>query len=105
MGRKGIGKLSLFGIANEFQLHTAKDGHKAGCVMSSKGHQRPDQEAKAGSTNRDRSHPHQVEVERGTRIILTDLKKDLKQAAKNLRRRLARRFGIRGDKYNFEVCH
>ena len=44
-----------------------------------------------------------VEVDNGTRIILTNLKKDPVQAAKNLRRRLARRFGIKGSKYNFEI--
>ena len=45
----------------------------------------------------------EVELEHGTQIMLTDLKKDLSQAARNLRRRLARRFGIRGATYNFEV--
>ena len=102
MGRKGIGKLSLFSIANEFELHTARDGHKAGCVMSSKGIR--EQLKGESGVYKPRTIPsEQVEVEQGTRIILTDLKKDLNQAATNLRRRLARRFGIRGDKYNFEV--
>ena len=102
MGRKGIGKLSLFAIANEFQVHTAKDGHKAGCVMSSEDIR---QQIKSGSgVYQPRAIPAtQVEVEKGTRIILTDLKKDLNQAAANLRRRLARRFGIGGAKYDFDV--
>lgn len=102
MGRKGIGKLSLFAIANEFQVHTAKDGYRAGCIMSSEDIKK---QIKEGSGV---YHPRaiaadEVEVERGTRIVLTDLKKDLSQAARNLRRRLARRFGIRGATYNFEV--
>ncbi len=102
MGRKGIGKLSLFAIANEFQVHTAKDGQKAGCLMSSEDIREQIKEESAVYNPRPIASAD-VEVERGTRIILTDLKKDIGQAAKNLRRRLARRFGIRGVTYNFEV--
>ena len=102
MGRKGIGKLSLFAIANEFQVHTAKDGHKAGCIMSSEDIREQIKEESAVYNPRPIASAD-VEVERGTRIILTALKKDIGQAAKNLRRRLARRFGIRGVTYNFEV--
>ena len=102
MGRKGIGKLSLFAIANEFQVHTAKDGYKAGCIMSSEDIK--EQVKSEAGVYRPRSiEPAEVQVEIGTRIILTDLKKDLRQAARNLRRRLARRFSVRGTTYNFEV--
>ena len=102
MGRKGIGKLSLFAISNEFQVHTAKDGYRAGCVMSSDDIKKQLQDQ--SGVYEPRAIPAtQVEVEKGTRIVLTDLKKDVDQAAAHLRRRLARRFGIRGDKYNFEV--
>ena len=102
MGRKGIGKLSLFAIANEFHVHTAKDGHKSGCIMSSMDIREQIKE-ESGIYNPRPIAPADVEVERGTRIVLTDLKKDLRQAARNLRRRLARRFGIRGVAYNFEI--
>ena len=102
MGRKGIGKLALFAIANRFEVHTAKDGHKAGCIMSSAGIKK---QLKSGSgfytpTTIPES---QVEVDAGTRIILTDLKKNVNQAATNLRTRLARRFGIRGSRYDFKI--
>ena len=102
MGRKGIGKLSLFAIANEFQVHTAKDGHKAGCIMSSKDIREQIKE-EAGVYNPRPIVLAEVAVGGGTRIILTDMKKDLSQAARNLRKRLARRFGIRGTAYSFEV--
>ena len=102
MGRKGIGKLSLFSIANEFQVHTAKNGHKAGCIMSTQDIR--DQIKEESGTYNPRPIPAQkVQVNQGTRVVLTSLKKDLNQASANLRRRLARRFGIRGDKYNFEI--
>ena len=102
MGRKGIGKLSLFAIANEFQVHTAKDGFRAGCVMSSADIKK--QLKDQSGLYEPRAIPAaKVEVEKGTRIILTDLKKDVNQAAANLRRRLARRFGMRGESYKFRV--
>ena len=102
MGRKGIGKLSLFAIADEFHVHTAKDGHKAGCIMSSEDIKKQIAE-ESGVYNPRAIAANDVQVNQGTRIILTALKKDLSQAARNLRRRLARRFGIRGAKHNFKV--
>ena len=102
MGRKGIGKLSLFAIAGEFQVHTARDGHRAGCIMSSEDIKEQVNE-ESGVYYPRAITAAGVEVERGTRIVLTELKKDLSQAAMNLRRRLARRFGTRGATYNFEV--
>ena len=102
MGRKGIGKLSLFAIANEFEVHTAKNGYRAGCIMSS-ADIRKQLKGQSG-TYRPRAIPAaEVQVGKGTRIVLTDLKKDVSQAAVNLTRRLARRFSIRGEKYNFEI--
>ena len=102
MGRKGIGKLSLFAIANEFQVHTAKNGHRAGCIMSTQDIRR---QIQAGSSlyNPRPIPPSDVEITEGTRIIITDLKKELHQTAGNLRTRLARRFGISGSKYDFEI--
>ena len=81
MGRKGIGKLSLFSIANEFELHTARDGYKAGCVMSSTDIREQIRDG-SGLYKPRPIASGQVEVDQGTRIILTDLKKDLNQAAK-----------------------
>ena len=36
MGRKGIGKLSLFAIADVITVETAKDGGKAGLILEAK---------------------------------------------------------------------
>ena len=33
MGRKGLGKLSLFSIANHIEIQTVHDGHAHGCTM------------------------------------------------------------------------
>lgn len=37
MGRKGLGKLSLFSIANSIEIQSAKDGERHGLIMSSQG--------------------------------------------------------------------
>ena len=102
MGRKGIGKLALFAIANRFEVHTAKDGHKAGCVMSAADIKKQIESESGIYTPKPILAPD-VEVDSGTRIILTDLKKNVNQAARNLRTRLARRFGIKATKYSFEI--
>ena len=102
MGRKGIGKLSLFAIADEFEVHTAKDGYKAGCVMSSEDI-KIQIKSESGIYKPRAISSSKVQVDHGTRIILTDLKKDVNQAARFLRRRLARRFGIRGSRYDFKI--
>ena len=102
MGRKGIGKLSLFAIADEFEVHTARNGYKAGFVMSSDDIRKQIGDGQASYYPRV-IPSEQVKVEQGTRILLTQLKKNLTQAARNFRRRLARRFGIKADKYDFRV--
>ena len=38
MGRKGVGKLSLFAIAGVVEVHSVKDGKKAGCRLKLKRH-------------------------------------------------------------------
>lgn len=105
MGRKGIGKLSLFSIAETVVVHTVvKDRKKSGFVMSV-----ADVKAaieKEGSTY----HPEPLDEseitlgEEGTQIILTDLKKRVSRTTSTaLRKRLARRFSIIGTEHNFDV--
>ena len=104
MGRKGIGKLSLFSIADTVEVQTIQDGKKNGFVMSAQ--KIESQIQKGGSTyNPDPLHESQVDLHKdGTRIVLTRLKKRVSQAASALRKRLARRFSIIGTEYNFTVC-
>jgi hypothetical protein len=81
MGRKGIGKLSLFSIANEIEVHSTKtvDGHveKNGLRMSKSEIERQIKE------NDGIYYPTNVpndefEINEGTRIIITDFKKTYK---------------------------
>ena len=96
MGRKGIGKLSLFSIAETVKVETYKDGEKNGFVMSK-------QQIDNHIADKN-EHPYEPKplseseiglTEDGTRIILTDLKKRISKAHSNyLRKRIARRFSI-----------
>ena len=104
MGRKGIGKLSLFSIADIVEVQTVKDGKKNGFVMSAQ--KIEDQIGKQdGSTYYPDPLPDdKFTLDRdGTQIVLTELKKRVSQAPAALRKRLARRFSIIGTEYNFTV--
>ena len=104
MGRKGIGKLSLFSIAETVNVQTVKGEEKSGFVMSVAKIRAAIE--RAGDTY----HPeplNESEItldKKGTQIILTDLKKRVYQAPSALRKRLARRFSIIGtDNFNVAI--
>ena len=104
MGRKGIGKLSLFSIAETVNVQTVKGEEKSGFVMSVAKIRAAIE--RAGDTY----HPEPLDEseitldKKGTQIILTDLKKRVYQAPSALRKRLARRFSIIGtDNFNVAI--
>ena len=106
MGRKGIGKLSLFSIANTVEVYTRKDGEESAFRMSV-----PEIEKAIGG-HRNFYEPESINFpnntglgESGTRIVLNDIKKNYtRNSATFLRRRLARRFSIIGAHNKFCVC-
>ena len=104
MGRKGIGKLSLFSIANSIEVQTARNGRVNGFTMSL-----TDVEQAIGDgTDSNTYHPvplgeDKLVVERGTRVVLTDLRRRLSRTQLALRRRLARRFSVIGPANSFSV--
>ncbi|MBS3019190.1 hypothetical protein DJFAAGMI_01930 [Comamonas sp. PE63] len=95
MGRKGIGKLSLFSIADTVEIHTSKNGQKHGFRMSV-----PDIEEAIEKKEPYRPIPiSYLGEERGTKIILTNLKTHrVKNTSNALVKRIARRFSILGTK-------
>ena len=104
MGRKGIGKLSLFSIANTIEVQTARNGRVNGFTMSLKDIKQAIEDGTGNSTY----HPvplreEKLVVERGTRIVLTGIRRQLTQAKHALRRRLARRFSVIGHANSFSV--
>jgi DNA mismatch repair enzyme (predicted ATPase) len=103
MGRKGIGKLSLFSIAYNIQIYTKKDTDINGFEIKTK-----DLE-EAIKLNSD-YHPTELPTtntgltDNGTIIILSELKKKRTSTlAIYLKQRLARRFAVLGDSNQFNV--
>jgi hypothetical protein len=102
MGRKGIGKLSLFSIARDVHVYTVRNGERVGfrMLLSDIEKQITDGEGTYFPTELDAVPQDLV---KGTRIVLSDLKKNLWNTAPALRKRLARRFSIFGPKHKFKV--
>ena len=102
MGRKGIGKLSLFSIANKVEIQTVKNGKKHRFLMEVAEIQRKIKDGE-GIYEPKPLDETAVSITKGTKIILTELKKQVYENSTALRKRLARRFGIIGKEYNFCV--
>ncbi|MCL1794065.1 MAG: ATP-binding protein [Oscillospiraceae bacterium] len=104
MGRKGIGKLSMFSIAKNIQIITRKNDIINGFEMDVN---------EIINTIKDKNenyHPKEIIVEEdklssnGTKIILKNLKKGIsKMTSDYIKKRIARRFSIIGNEYNFSV--
>jgi hypothetical protein len=103
MGRKGIGKLSLFSIAKEIVVETAKGDEKNAFKMEL------DRIREAIQNNDGRYSPSELSGEtidfpKGTRITLTGLKKrQTISTEEGLRKRVARRFSIIGPNHDFKI--
>ncbi len=110
MGRKGIGKLSLFSIANKIHVYTRVKGGEAEAFLMNADDIRAmiDEE---NPTNERQYRPQQISANdmvpspQGTCVHISDLKTlRLTQASVNgLRRRIARRFSVLGETYNFNI--
>ncbi|HYC79073.1 MAG TPA: ATP-binding protein [Planctomycetota bacterium] len=99
MGRKGIGKFSAFGIAQEIEVETVHAGAVSRFVLKY-----DEIEAARGRVEIPPLPPSGTLI-RGTRITLRKIKRYRTQPVNLdiLRRGLARRFSIIGAKYSFEV--
>ena len=101
IGRKGIGKFSAFGVANEIEIETVKDGQVSRFVMN--------YDKLAESADRREitlpALPPTGTVAKGTKVTLRQIRKFRNRAIniQVMRRGLARRFSIIGDQYGFEV--
>jgi len=103
MGRKGIGKLALFSIAEYVEITSKKenqDAHSLSIDVT---------QLKNHITNGTTYHPMPINVEEftqnsGTRFILSRLLTSrLGQSISAMKKRIARRFSVIGDKDNFNV--
>ena len=104
MGRKGIGKLSLFSIADMIEVQSSKDGQQSGFTMSLKEIEQVIDDETSGGIYHPKPLPeHQITVKSGTRITLSEMRRQLSRTETNLRRRLARRFSIIGSQHDFSI--
>ena len=104
MGRKGIGKLSIFSIAQVAEVYTTLNGERTAFRMDREVIRR----AIAGK-GQVAYEPHELtdwpsDLKKGTRIVLSKISKSLSgMTVEGLKRRVARRFSIIGPKYDFVV--
>lgn len=99
MGRKGIGKLSLFSIADKIEVHTLKENGQGNALLLD--HDEIRKQIKKGG-GKGEYYPEDIKFDaafphkRGTRLVIRGLKKRVNMMTdKSLRKRLARRFGVR----------
>ena len=104
MGRKGIGKLSLFSIAETIEVQSIKDGRRSGFTMSLPAIKEAIKDKDGGDTYYpDPLADDDVVAKKGTRITLRDVPKRLTTTERHLRRRIARRFSIIDPDHKFSV--
>ena len=110
MGRKGIGKLSLFSIANRISVYTKKAGRQPEAFLMDA------DRIKEAIENEDPStakvyKPEPIDfvediVEHGTTLKIKDLKKKLgitQATTAGLKKRIARRFSVLGSDFRIVV--
>ncbi len=103
MGRKGLGKLSLFSVANTIEVQSAKEGYAHGLMMTVEGI-RKSVTKNQSSYIPDQLPQNNVKISTGTLIRLTEIKRQrLGNSIAALRKRLSRRFSVVGQAHGFEV--
>lgn len=103
MGRKGLGKLSLFSIAETIEVQSSKDRKSHGLRMTVDGIKKS-VKSKQPSYSPDPLDPKKIKVTKGTVIRLEALKRTrLHQGIDALRKRLARRFSVTAEKHGFSI--
>ena len=108
MGRKGIGKLSTFSIADVVTVITAHDSITTAFLIDAKKLREKMAKDPSGDFEVDELDNQKVHQrfnrQHGTRVELTQLHKSVNQPVlRGLRQRLARRFSVIGGQKNFEV--
>lgn len=102
MGKKGIGKLSVFAVADTIVIHTVRDGNKFAFKMDFNeitGRIKTDPKSDYHPTD---LGSEMVTISKGTKVVLSNLKKQRTPSASVIKRRLARRFSIIGND-NFSI--
>jgi len=104
MGRKGIGKLSIFSIAKKAVISTRRNGESTSFSMESDKIKEQIKSKAFGTFKPDPMDFPDKFPEKGTRIELHDLSKKISGLTTSaLKKRIARRFSIIGPQNSFEV--
>ena len=104
MGRKGLGKLSLFSIANNITIHSiGKDGLPHGLTMDT-------QSIKESIEKHENSYKptpvsqENIEIEKGTFIRLENINRSrMNSTISSLKKRLARRFSVFSEQFTITI--
>ena len=108
MGRKGIGKLALFSIADTIEVHSIKLDEKKrllernGFIMRASAIEAAMKDGRA-DYKPDIVPEKAVKIAEGTVITITNLKTGSQVTEPFLRKRIARRFGVIGKEHGFVV--
>lgn len=102
MGRKGIGKLSLFGVADVIDVYTSDGSEQHSLRLDANAIRR------AIDGKEEDYHPAKIPWEgdafpHGTRLILRELRRDVVRSRRWLRQRVARRFSVIEESSQFSV--
>ena len=102
MGSKGIGKLSVFSIAEDVRIYTCKNGDELGLRLEAEKIQKDISQNKQHHPPRIQDIPSEYLAKpSGTTIVLSKLKKRVYSSLdSNLRKRIARRFNIWDDEFS-----
>lgn len=100
MGRKGIGKLSLFSIAEEIEVQSCKNGQKNGFVLDIKEINNIIAEKRSEYAPREIDEQN-ISIDNGTLIRLRCPRKNFKRLDERLKTKIARRFSVFSE--NFKV--
>lgn len=104
MGRKGIGKLSIFSIAQVAEVFTIVAGQKTAFRMDREVIRRAIAGTGQNSYKPDELNDWPIDLKSGTRIVLSKISKSLSgMTVEGLKRRVARRFSVIGPKHGFSV--
>ncbi len=103
MGRKGIGKLSLFSIARTIEVYSRTEEEHHGFRMDADRIEQAIKDDEETAYYPESIYSDEFHSNVGTRIVLTNMKRKLHRTSAALRRRLARRFSILGASHHFEM--
>ena len=104
MGRKGIGKLSSFSIANVVTVYTTSAGERTAFRMDARRIRKQMRRDDRGVCPIEELDDWPNTLATGTRIVLTGLKNEAsRQTTLGLRQRIARRFSVIGPQHGFAV--